>query len=185
MALEKVVGNILETANTEAAARIATAEKERAAILQKADETIANKKKAQDKELEIALKRLRQQEISSAELEAKRIVLNAKKEILDRSFQETLKDLESMSEAEKVRVYHKILTNAKKSISKPKILCPKGESRFVPKDNDVISVTETDMSAGLVLESQDGTIRLDYRFNTMLAAVWEKELKNVSNVLFG
>ncbi len=34
MALEKVVGNILETANTEAAARIATAEKERAAILQ-------------------------------------------------------------------------------------------------------------------------------------------------------
>jgi len=185
MALEKVVGNILETANTEAAARIATAEKERAAILQKADETIANKKKAQDKELEIALKRLRQQEISSAELEAKRIVLNAKKEILDRTFKETLKDLESMSEAEKVRVYEKILTNAKKSISKPKVMCPKGESRLVHKDGDITSVTETDMSAGLVLESQDGTIRLDYRFNTMLAAVWEKELKNVSNVLFG
>ena len=185
MALEKVVGNILETANTEAAARIATAEKERAAILQKADETIANKKKAQDKELEIALKRLRQQEISSAELEAKRIVLNAKKEILDRTFKETLKDLESMSEAEKVRVYEKILTNAKKSISKPKVICPKGESRLVHKDSDITSVTETDMSAGLVLESQDGTIRLDYRFNTMLTAVWEKELKNVSNVLFG
>jgi V/A-type H+-transporting ATPase subunit E len=185
MALDKVVGNILETANKESAARIATAEKERATILQQADETIANKKKAQEKELEIALKRLRQQEISSAELEAKRIVLNAKKEILDRSFQETLKDLESMSEAEKVRVYEKILTNAKKSISKPKVMCPKGESRLVHKDSDITSVTETDMSEGLVLESQDGTIRLDYRFNTMLAAVWEKELKNVSNVLFG
>jgi V/A-type H+-transporting ATPase subunit E len=55
----------------------------------------------------------------------------------------------------------------------------------VHKDSDITSVTETDMSTGLVLESQDGTIRLDYRFNTMLAAVWEKELKNVSNVLFG
>ena len=71
MALDKVVGNILETANKESAARIATAEKERATILQQADETIASKKKAQEKELEIALKRLRQQEISSAELEAK------------------------------------------------------------------------------------------------------------------
>jgi V/A-type H+-transporting ATPase subunit E len=185
MALDKVVGNILETANKESAARIATAEKERATILQQADETIASKKKAQDKELEIALKRLRQQEISSAELEAKRIVLNAKKGVLDRSFQETLKDLESMSEAEKVRIYQKILANAKKDISKPKVLCPKGESRLVPKDGDISSVTETDMSAGLVLESQDGTVRLDYRFNTMLGAVWEKELKNVSNVLFG
>jgi hypothetical protein len=47
MALDKVVGNILETANKESAARIATAEKERATILQQADETIANKKKAQ------------------------------------------------------------------------------------------------------------------------------------------
>lgn len=185
MALDKVVGNILEIANTEAAARIATAQNERATILQQADQTIANKKKAQEKELEIALKRLRQQEISSAELEAKRIVLNAKKEILDRTYQETLKDLVSMPEAEKVRVYQTILANAKKSISKPKVLCPKGESRLVQKDSDIASVTETDMSVGLILESQDGTIRLDYRFNTMLGAVWDKELKNVSNALFG
>ena len=185
MALDKVVGNILETANKESAARIATAEKERATILQQADETIANKKKAQEKELEIALKRLRQQEISSAELEAKRIVLNAKKEILDRSYQETLKDLESMSETEKTKVYQTILTNAKKIISKPKVFCPKGESRLVQKDIEITSVTEMDMAPGLILESQDGTVRLDYRFNTILGAVWEKELKNVSNVLFG
>ena len=84
MALDKVIGNILESANKESAALIATAEKERASILQQADDTIAEKRKAQEKELEIALKRLRQQEISSAELEAKRIVLNAKKEMLDR-----------------------------------------------------------------------------------------------------
>jgi V/A-type H+-transporting ATPase subunit E len=185
MALEKVVGNILETANTEAAARIATAEKERATILHQADETIANRKKAQEKELEIALKRLRQQEISSAELEAKRIVLNAKKEVLDRSYQETLKDLESMSETEKTKVYQTILGKAKKIISKPKVICPRGESRLVQKDSEITSVTEADMAPGLILESQDGTIRLDYRFNTMLGSVWEKELKNVSNVLFG
>jgi V/A-type H+-transporting ATPase subunit E len=185
MALDKVVGNILESANKEAAAQVAAAEKERASVLQQADETIANKKKAQEKELEIALKRLRQQEISSAELEAKRIVLNSKKEILDRSQAETLKDLESMSAAEKGRIYGKIMADAKKFISRPKVLCPRGETGLVPRDSEVASVTETDMGAGLVLESQDGTIRLDYRFSTILVSIWEKEMKNVSNVLFG
>ena len=41
MALDKVIGNILESANKEAATLIATAEKERASILQQADGTIA------------------------------------------------------------------------------------------------------------------------------------------------
>jgi V/A-type H+-transporting ATPase subunit E len=185
MALDKVIGNILESANKESAALIATAEKERASILHQADGTIAEKKKAQEKELEIALKRLRQQEISSAELEAKRIVLNAKKEMLDRSLFETLKELEAMSPADKARMYHKIMANAKLSIAKPKVFCPRGESNLVPKDSDAVSVTETDMAAGLILETQDGTIRLDYRFATLLGSVWEMEMKNVSNVLFG
>ena len=185
MALDKVIGNVLESANKESAALIATAEKERASVLQEADRAIAEKKKAQDKELEIALKRLRQQEISSAELEAKRIVLNAKKEMLDRSLAETLRELESMSPAEKTLVYQKIMADAKNSIAKPKVLCPKGESNLVPKNSDAVSVTETNMGAGLILESQDGTIRLDYRFATILGSVWEKEMKNVSTVLFG
>ena len=41
------------------------------------------------------------------------------------------------------------------------------------------------MEPGLILESEDGTVRLDYRFKTILEGVWEKELKNVSNILFG
>jgi V/A-type H+/Na+-transporting ATPase subunit E len=183
MALDKVIGNIQESATKEAAALIATSEKERAQILQQADETIASKKKAQEKELEIALKRLRQQEISSAELEAKRIVLNAKKEVLDRSKAETLKELESMTPQDKALLYRKILVHAKSIISNPKVMCPKGESVLIPKEG--VAITETDMGIGLVLESQDGTIRLDYRFATILGSVWEKEMKSVSNILFG
>ena len=185
MALDKVIGNILESANKESAALVAAAEKERAGILQQADGTIAEKKKAQAKELETLLKRMRQQEISSAELEAKRIVLNAKKEMLDRTLGETLKEMESMSPADKAQMYQKILVKAKNVIVNPKILCPRGESSLVPKDSGAVSVTETDMGAGLVLESQDGTIRLDYKFATILESAWEKEMKNVSTVLFG
>ena len=80
---------------------------------------------------------MRQQEISSAELEAKRIILNAKKDILDKTFQETLKDSPSMDPKEKPALYKKILANGKNIIHKPKVFCPKGEPISSRSDGDV------------------------------------------------
>jgi len=185
MALDNVVGQILDSANKDAAKLVQEAETERAAILRQADENIAAKKKVQEKDLELALVRLKQQELSSAELEAKRIVLNAKKEVLDMTFRETLKELNAMSASEKSRVYAKIISKAQTLIHNPKVFCPKGEAGLVSSASGVRNVIEKDMEPGLILESEDGSISLDYRFKTILEGVWDKELKNVSNVLFG
>ncbi|MCE5296501.1 MAG: hypothetical protein LLG16_05285 [Euryarchaeota archaeon] len=185
MALDNVVGEILDSANKEADKLVQEAEKEKASILQQAEESIATKKKAQQKELELALVRLKQQEISSAELEAKRIVLNAKKDALDEAFRETLKELNSMPPSERAKVYGKIISKAAGVIKNPKVFCPKGDASLIGAAVGVRAVVEKDMEPGLILESEDGTISLDYRFRTVLEGVWEKELKNVSNILFG
>jgi len=185
MALDNVVGEILASASKEAEKLVQDAEKEKASILQQADETIATKKKAQAKELELALVRLKQQEISSAELEAKRIVLNAKKDALDEAFRETLKELNSMPSSEKAKVYGKIIVKGKAVINNPKVYCPKGDAALLGAAVGVRAIVEKDMEPGLILESEDGTISLDYRFKTVLEGVWDKELKSVSNILFG
>ena len=184
MALDNVVGQILEGANKEAAKLVQDAEKERAEILRQADESIAQKKKAQEKELQASLVRLKQQELSSAELEAKRIVLNAKKEVLDEAFRETLKELNAMPASERSKVYARIVSRTQSVIMNPKVYCPKGDASLLGSLG-VRSVIERDMEPGLILESEDGSISLDYRFKTILEGVWEKELKKVSNVLFG
>jgi len=185
MALDKVVGDILESARRDADQLIRSAEKEKTSILQLAQENATSKQKERDKQLEEALKRLRQQETSSAELEAKRIILNARKELLDRAFREVLQDLAKMSDAEKGQLYGRIMARGSKVIPNPKVYCPKGEGRLLSGIPGVGSAQETDMGAGLVLESMDGMVRLDYRFKTILEGIWEKELKNVSNLLFG
>jgi V/A-type H+-transporting ATPase subunit E len=41
------------------------------------------------------------------------------------------------------------------------------------------------MGPGLILESKDGTERVDYTFKTILEGIWEKELRDISNILFG
>jgi V/A-type H+-transporting ATPase subunit E len=183
MALDKVVEGISESARKDANQLIASADKEKSSILQLADQNIANKRKEQEKQLEESVRRLRQQEVSSAELEAKRIVLNAKKEVLDRTFHEALAELSRLSDADKTRLYDKILSKGTKVIPQPKIHCPKGDARFIAPGMG--AVQEMDMEPGLILESKDGMILLDYRFKTILDGVWEKELKNVSNMLFG
>jgi len=183
--LDNVVGQILASAQQEADKLVKEAESERASILRQADEGIAAKKKVSDKELEQAVFRLRQQELSSAELEAKRVVLNQKKEVLDDTFQQTLRELNNLPPEERARLYNKIVSRAQAAIAHPKVYCPKGDGRLLAGVIGVRTIQETDMEPGLVLESEDGTISLDYRFKTVLAGVWEKELKNVSHTLFG
>lgn len=184
MALDKVVDNILGSADQEAEKRIQEAQKERARILQEADQKIDKKQKAEEKELQDALVRMRRQEMSSAELEAKKIVLNTRKEILNRTFAEMLKELSMMDPKEKSALYKKILADGKKVIHHPKVFCPKGEADLLTGLRGCASLTETEMESGLILETEDGTVRLDFRFRTILESIWEKELKNVSNILF-
>jgi V/A-type H+-transporting ATPase subunit E len=185
MALDKVVKDILDIARMEANKLSEEAEKEKAAILRAADEEIAKKRKVQGRALQEALRRLTRQEISSAELEAKRMILNARKEILDKILEETLHEIESIPSQEKAKIYCKIYSNAKNLVPRPKVMCPRGESKLLSACVEPEIIMESDMRPGLILESEDGTIRLDYRFKSILEEVWEKELRDISNMLFG
>ncbi len=66
----------------------------------------------------------------------------------------------------------------------PRVFCPKGEADLLAGISDYESLTETDMESGLILENKDGTVHLDLRFRTLLETIWEKELKDISTVLF-
>ncbi|KQM12662.1 hypothetical protein AOA80_00820 [Methanomassiliicoccales archaeon RumEn M1] len=184
MALDKVANEILENAKQEGNLRIQEAEKERARILNEADLKIEKMQRADEKELQDAILRMRRQEQSSAELESKKIVLNKRKDILNRTFDEMLDELSNMPPAEKSALYKKILAEGKKIVPMPRVFCPKGEADLLAGLRGCESLTETDMESGLILENKDGTVHLDLRFRTLLETIWEKELKDISTVLF-
>ena len=104
---------------------------------------------------------------------------------MDRSFQVALSSLLDMDEGNRGRMYRKILEGGKAVIQSPKVYCPRGESKLISGVTGLGKVEETDMETGLVLEDATGNVRLDYRFRVLLENVWDKELKNVSNILFG
>ena len=185
MALDDVKLEISKSAEQSAAAIMAEADAEIAKIMAQADAEISAMKEKEDKRLAESVSRLQRQELSSAELESKKIVLAKKKEILNKAFAETLASLESAPEKEKTEMYKKMVASAKDVIAEPKVYVP-ADSTATAKDLGVKEVVKSDkVSAGIMLENADGTLMVDMQYKTILQTVWDREMKALSDILFG
>jgi len=185
MALDDVKMEIGRSADESAAAIKAVADAEVVKIMTNAETEISTMKEKEEKRLKEAIERLDRQEISSAELESKKIVLVKKKEILAQAFAETLASLESAPVAKKLEQYKKMVAVSKQVIDKPKAYIAAGES-FTAQDLGVSSIiVDENITSGLILESEDGAIQVDMQYKTILQTVWDRELKGLSDILFG
>jgi len=184
MALDNVVKEIQASADRQAYDIVSQAKAEVKAILAEADVQISDMKEKEDKRLKEEVERLKRQELSSAELESKKIVLSKKKEILAKAFETVLADLESAPRDEKLEQYKKMIKSAKTVIDKPKaLISPKDD--FTAKELGVKSVeTDPKIRAGLILQSEDNTVEVDMQYETILQAIWNREIKAMSDILF-
>ncbi len=185
MALENVVKDIMEAAEAQAAALRSEGEAEAAKLLAEADESVSELKEKEGKRLEETIGRLHRQELSSAELESKKIVLSKKKEILDRSYEETLAALLASDAKAKKKYYGMMVDAAKQVLENPKAYCPPGEAKNLKGLDVSEAVEDPAIEGGLVLESADGSVQLDMQFGSILRSVWENEMKALSDILFG
>lgn len=185
MALENVEAEIGRSAEEKVKAIVAETNAEIAAIKAEADAEISAIEEREKKRLNETLARLRRQEVSSAELESKKIVLAKKNEILNETFRETLAELEAAPKAEKLEQYKKMVSAATKAIGKP-IAHMSDKDAFTATSLGAAKVVkDAGISGGLILESADGTMQIDMRYETILRQVWDRELKGLSDILLG
>lgn len=185
MALDVVKSEIYKSAEDTVAAIRADADAEIAKIMAAADTEIAVMNEKEEKRLKEAIERLGRQELSSAELESKKIVLAKKKEILARAFSETLESLESAPAKVKLGQYKKMIEASKNVIDKPKAYLAPADT-FTAKDLGVSSVAvDGRITGGIILENEDGSIQVDMQYRTILQTLWDRELKSLSDILFG
>ena len=185
MVLDKVIDDIVAAAKAEASEMLVEANAQRETILGEAKAKVSDIRKKEEIELNETVRRLKRQEISSAELEAKKIVLSKKKDILDRAFAETLEELRSMPADRKGDLYRRMIAANAEVIDDPRVYCPVGEASLLENVQGIGSVVKSDIKGGLVLENADGTMQVDLGFETVLEGVWESEMKTISEILFG
>jgi len=130
------------------------------------------------------------QEEAAANLIVKRQILNAQKDLMDQVYKQALDAILSMPESFHKQAITSLLVKAKEEIPNGKVSCAKRDEKIlksVLKQSEFSaysfgSVIETD--GGIIVESDDGQLQVDYSYRTFLNQVWESGLKDASDSLF-
>ena len=181
MGLEAVKEEIIRNAKDSSSIIIAEARREANKIIKEAEKKVEEMKEKSEEELKKIMDTIKRQQLASAELENKKMALDAKKQAIDKVFEEARAKLKALEDKKREAFIRKLLEKANKEIEVSYIYCNKKDSKFIKG----IGTETTDIIGGLIAENKEKTVRVDYSFETMLETINEKELHHISKVLFG
>ena len=182
MGLETVIEDVLARGRSEAEEirRATAAERER--ILQDARVEGAKLLAQREQQAKGAAERARIQALARAELESKKIVLSAQKELLDQVYAAVLDKLARLAESE--GLVQSLLRAHEEEWRNGKVYCNARDAdrvRLIVGKNFGSTI---DCVGGVVIDSADGSRRIDLRFETILADIWRDSIKEVAEVLW-
>jgi len=181
MGLETVKEEILSNAKEQSNSLIAEARKEANRITREAEKKMEGMTEKSEAETKRILDMIKRQESANAELENKKMLLEAKKQTIEGVFSEAMKKLEELDDKKREAYIKKLLEKAKNDIEIAHVYCNKKDAKFLKGfDAEPISII-----GGLMAENKEKQVRVDYSFETLLQGMKENELQNISKVLFG
>jgi len=182
MGLEQVVEEILSRGRAEAEEIRKAAQAERERRLQDARTECAKLKAQREQEGREAAERQRTQDLARAELDSKKIVLAAQKELLDRVYATVLQRLASF--AEHASIVRALLASSQSDWRDGRVYASPGDAETVKAVVGPRFAGTIDSVGGIVIESADGSCKTDLRFETLLADVWRDSIREVAEVLW-
>ncbi|MDK2892714.1 V-type ATP synthase subunit E [Methanohalophilus sp.] len=183
MGLETVINDIMEVAQAEVAKMDAEAETEVSRILEDAKEEAKRIKGNILAKTENDIEKMRNQAISSANLEVKRRMLNARKELLEKVYSKAADSIASLTPSKNEELLKAIIDQYQENGTK--IYSNKDSEELVKKLSTLEYAGNINCIGGVVIENDDGTVRFDYTYDSILNDVNERSLKQISDILFG
>jgi len=185
MGLEKVVEEILLRGEEKRKEIIALGEKDRGEQILQAEKKIAEERLKSEKRTQATISQMEQQEISSAELESKKALLAAQRQVMEDLKEQVLGELERYPAEKRKELYSRLVSKAKKELGECSVYTNKADKALLSLPSGISSAGVIDCRGGLVFESKDKSFRLDYRFESLLEDVWNKNMHDIYAKLFG
>jgi len=185
MSLEKIVEEILKTGEERKLEIVRQGERERDEHIAQADVQIAeHRAKAKDR-AGAQVSQMEQQEFSSAELESKKVLLSAQRKAMDEAKSLVLSEIADYPAEKRAAMYSRLMARAKKELGECYVYSNAADKPLLKLAAGMASGGVIECRGGLVFESKDRTVRLDYRFETMLEEVWNRKIQEIYSTLFG
>jgi V/A-type H+/Na+-transporting ATPase subunit E len=192
MGLEAVVGDIRAKGQKEADKIREETRGQVRQILDASQEKVVKIKTGVEESIEKQVRHLESQELSAANLVVKRERLNAQKALLDDVYQKTLESLKGLPDSFHREALRSLLSKARQEIPDGIVHCNVRDMQalkdIIAKEQEFKGYTAgnvNDIEGGVVVESRDGTLQIDFSYRTFLDQVWETGLKDASDILFG
>ncbi len=184
MGLNKVVEEILRRGEEKKQEIIRHGEQERDEQIQQVDKRIGDERQRAEKRTASLISQMEQQELSSAELESKKAMLAAQRQVMEDLKQQVLHELEGYPADKRKRLYSKLVSKAKKELGDCYVYSSKDDKPLLQLPSSMTYAGAIGCRGGLVFESRDKSFRLDYRFESMLDEVWNKDIQEIYAKLF-
>ncbi|NMA09994.1 MAG: V-type ATP synthase subunit E [Methanomicrobiales archaeon] len=191
MGLEAVVNEIREKGRKEVEAIRAETRTDVEEILKDAQTRAAGIKASAQEEADRAATHITNQEASAANLVVKRQILNAQKTLLDQVYSASLAAVGDLPAEFQEKALTALLKRAVKEIKKGVV---HANERDTPVVEEILSQLKMfsgytvgaplDIPGGIIVESNDGELQIDYSYRTFLDEIWESGLKDASDILF-
>ncbi len=182
MSLDKVVEEILDRGRREADAILASADEERERMLAEVraeGEELTQERKSQ---AETEASRRQQRETSRAELEARRVALQAQKEVLDGILRSARERLRKQGPDKALLVA--LVQRHQEDISEGFVRSNERDAEVLGRLVKTEVIGDLDCIGGFVIESRDGSRRIDLTYETFLEDLWEDIIKEVAELLW-
>lgn len=184
MTLENVLSEIQTKGQQDVSAIIQEGKSEAGRILAEAKEKLKSIEEAKKKETDNKIRQLRIQELSIAELDAKKNILNMQKEMLERLREQVLNKLKDLPEDKNQQYIKTLIERAKTEFPSGKIYCNAKDEKFVKVNSPFKFGRTMDCIGGILVESDDGSINMDFTYENILDEAWKDAMRDISRVLF-
>ncbi|HLC74873.1 MAG TPA: V-type ATP synthase subunit E family protein [Candidatus Nanoarchaeia archaeon] len=124
----------------------------------------------------------KRKEIAAAEFEGKRMLLDSKKEMIEKAVANVEKHLSELPQAERKKMLVQLLKCAARELDVKTVYLNKDDVSLVTEKG--IDVRADPIEGGMLAENSDGTISIDLSFKTLLEQAKQEHLQQLSEVLF-
>lgn len=183
MGLDDVLEDVQQRGQRRAEEIRQEADEEAEAILEEAErEAEQTIEQAKDQALADA-EPLRRQALLSAEIEAKKQRLEAEREAMDEVRERAREILGDLPEDRRLELIEALVARVTSDLDDPRIYAAEPDADLVQKVAPERFEGTEEIWGGVVAESADGQVRVDYSFETLLDEVWDDHVDEVSGIL--
>jgi V/A-type H+-transporting ATPase subunit E len=190
-AVDNITGRIKKDATKKAREHIDKSKKEADVIAKKSAKELEKEKKTLEMETDKAIKLQKSRAISEAKLEARKIKLAAKEEVITRAFTMANERLAGLTTQENERYLRNAIQNAVPLLGRNlELSCNPKDAALVSKVAGEIAPGSTVVSdnitfmGGAVIRAKDGSAQIDATFEGLLARMKNALRKEVAETLF-